>query len=89
MDITYDPDKNRSNQEKHGVSLAAAENIEWDTAMERRDDRNDYGEERYQALGFIDDRLYCVVYVDRGEVRRIISLRRANSREYQEYENSY
>lgn len=33
------------------------------------------------ALASIDDRLYYVVYVDRGETRRIISLRKANSRE--------
>ena len=89
MDITYDPNKDRSNRDKHGVSLEEAANIEWDTALEKLDDRNDYGEDRYQALGFIGDRLYCVVYVDREEGRRIISLRKANLREYKEYESSY
>ena len=89
MDITYDPNKDRSNQQKHGVSLGEAESMDWDTALERLDDRNDYGEDRYQALGFIGDRLYLAVYVDREEGRRIISLRKANSREYKEYESSY
>lgn len=89
MQITYDPNKDTVNQQKHGVSLAEAAQIEWDTALERLDDRNDYGEDRYQALGFIENRLYCVVYVDREEGRRIISLRKANNREYKEYENSY
>ena len=89
MEITYDPNKDTANQQKHGVSLAEAAQIEWDTALERLDDRNDYGEDRYQALGFIENRLYCVVYVDREEGRRIISLRKANNREYKEYENSY
>lgn len=89
MDFTFDPDKDRSNQQKHGVSLAEAENMDWDTALERLDDRNDYGEDRYQALGFIGNRLYVAVFVDREEGRRMISLRRAISREYKEYENSY
>lgn len=89
MAITYDPNKDRTNQDKHGISLAEAENIEWDTALEKLDDRNDYGEDRYKALGFIGNRLYCVVYVDREEGRRIISLRKANNREYNEYESSY
>ncbi|MEI7825008.1 MAG: BrnT family toxin [Chlorobiaceae bacterium] len=29
--------------------------------------------------------LYCVAFVDRGEVRRVISLRRANRREVKHY----
>jgi uncharacterized DUF497 family protein len=85
MEITYDPNKDTANQQKHGVSLAAAAQIEWDTALERLDDRNDYGEERYTTLGAIGNRLYCVVYVDREERRRIISLRKANKREVTKY----
>lgn len=63
--------------------------MDWDTALERLDARDDYGEDRYQALGFIGDRLYCAVYVDREDGRRMISLRKANNREYKEYERSY
>lgn len=85
MDIIYDPTKDRSNLEKHDVPLSAASLLEWDTAIEKPDDREDYGEQRYRAFGFIGNRLYCVVYVDRNEVRRIISLRKANAREVNEY----
>lgn len=84
MDITYDPSKDRSNQQKHGVSLAEASGLDWDTALERLDARDDYGEDRYQALGFIGERLYCAVYVDREDRRRMISLRKANNRQYKE-----
>jgi uncharacterized DUF497 family protein len=31
------------------------------------------------------ERLYCVVFTDRGTVRRIISLRKANNREIMRY----
>lgn len=85
MDIRYDSVKDAINQQKHGVSLAAASQIEWDTAIEKLDERENYGENRYRAFGFIGNRLYCVVYVDRQEVRRIISLRKANAREVNEY----
>jgi uncharacterized DUF497 family protein len=85
MEITYDPNKDAANQQKHGVSLAEAAQIEWDTALERLDNRNDYGEDRYTTLGAIGNRLYCVVYVEREGKRRVISLRKANKREVTKY----
>lgn len=85
MEITFDPVKDQSNQRKHGVSLAEAEEFEWDDAVTREDTRREYGERRMIALGYIDVRLYCAIYVDRGDERRIISLRKANSREVKHY----
>jgi uncharacterized DUF497 family protein len=85
MDITYDSTKNESNTEKHGVSLAAAADFEWNEALVWTDERKNYGEDRLCAIGYIGNRLFYVVYVDRGEARRIISLRKANSREVKRY----
>lgn len=85
MDITYDTSKNESNTEKHGVSLAAAAGFEWEDALISADERRNYGEDRMIAIGYIGERLYVVVYVDRGDSRRIISLRKANSREAKHY----
>lgn len=85
MDITYDPNKDVVNRSKHGVSLAEAAKIDWFTALEKLDDREDYGEHRYRAFAPIENRLYCVVYVDRDDGRRIISLRKANAREVKDY----
>jgi uncharacterized DUF497 family protein len=85
MDITFDPVKDLSNQRKHGVSLAEAEGFEWNDALVREDMRREYDERRMIALGYIDVRLYCVVFVDRNSERRIISLRKANSREVNLY----
>jgi uncharacterized DUF497 family protein len=89
MDISFDPYKDRLNQKKHGVSLAEAAKVDWGEALEQLDDRCDYGEERYKALVFIDGLLYSVIYVDRGGSRRIISLRKANRREYADYGRTY
>ncbi|MDD5385332.1 MAG: BrnT family toxin [Gallionella sp.] len=52
------------------------------------DTRWDYGEDRYQLLGAIDGRVFFVVYTVRGTVLRIISARKANQREVNDYENS-
>jgi len=85
MEYEFDPVKDAINRDKHGVSLGAAAMLDWEAAVIRPDIRFDYGEERKIALGCIEDRLYCTIFVDREEVRRIISLRKANSREFRDY----
>ena len=85
MRCTFDPTKDQANQSKHGVSLALAENFEWDSAVVWPDDRRDYSEPRQCALGYIADRLVNLVFVDRAGKRRIISLRKANKREERIY----
>ena len=83
--ITFDPSKDQINIEKHGISLADAELAAWDEALTWQDDRKDYGEIRMVALAPMADRLYCCVYVEREEAKRIISLRKANQREFDHY----
>jgi len=58
----------------------------WDATLIWQDTRHDDGENRMVALAPIDERLFCVVYVDREDERRIISLRKANRREFDYYE---
>ena len=81
MQITFDEAKDALNKGKHGLSLSDAEKLEWEDVLIWQDNRRDYGESRMIALGAIGERLYCVVYVDREDVRRIISLRKANNKE--------
>jgi uncharacterized protein len=81
----FDPIKDRLNIEKHGLSLALAASLDWDDALLWIDDRQDYGENRVLALAPKTGILYYVAFVDRGEARRIISLRRANRREVKRY----
>ncbi|MCR4298324.1 MAG: BrnT family toxin [Gallionella sp.] len=87
MQITFDEAKDALNKGKHGVSLSEAEKLEWDDALIWQDTRRDYGEARMVALGVIGARLYCVVYVDRNDARRVISLRKANYKEAMDYAN--
>ena len=85
MQIEFDPDKDAANLEKHGVSLTLAIELDWEAALVWIDDRIEYGEMRMIVLAPKTAILYYVAFVDRGEARRIISLRRANRREVKHY----
>ena len=85
MNITFDAVKDAANIAKHGVSLADAERIEWDTLSARLDRRRDYGELRVIGFAYVGLRLFCVVFTDRTDERRVISLRKANAREVADY----
>jgi hypothetical protein len=52
------------------------------------DDREDYGEIRIRAIGFLDARLYSIVFAQDGEDIRAISLRKATRHEEKEYEKN-
>jgi len=88
MRIEFDPAKDAANKRKHGVSLAIAGELDWESALVWVDDRFEYDEIRMIALAPKTAILYYVAFVDRGEVRRIISLRRANRREVKHYVES-
>ena len=85
MNVTFDQAIAAANLAKHGVSLTEAAGFEWGTAVVWPDTRRDYGEARMVALGYIGLRIMALVFVDRPPEqpteRRIISLRKANSRE--------
>ena len=86
MQYEWDENKRLANLVRHKVDFTDAVNFEWDTALETIDDRFDYGEERWVALGFIGTRLHVLVYTFRAAKIRIISLRKATKRERLYYE---
>ena len=85
MRIEFDSAKDAVNLAKHGISLYLTSELVWDAALVRIDDRFNYGEARMIALAPKAGIVYYVAFVDRGEVRRVISLRRANRREVKYY----
>lgn len=89
MHIEFDPAKDISNQSKHGVSLALAGELDWEAALVWIDERFEYGETRMIALAPETETLYYVAFVDRDNLRRIISLRRANRREVKYYVQNF
>jgi uncharacterized protein len=77
----WDPRKEQSNLRKHHFDFTTATLIWGGPAVEKIDDRREYGETRIIAVGEAGGCIIVVVYTWRGEDRRIISARKANSRE--------
>ena len=71
-EITFDPAKDVTNTAKHGVSLALASELEWADLMAQADTRRDYGEDRMIGYTPIGERVFCVVFMDRDDQRRIL-----------------
>jgi uncharacterized DUF497 family protein len=53
--------------------------------IERLDDRQDYGEERFILIGTVEEVVITVVYTERNDRFRIISARRATRHEQDDY----
>lgn len=85
MRFIFDPEKDKQNLVRHGLPLAFAEALDWDDALVWVDSRFEYDELRMIALVPKGDTLYYVAFVDRNDVRRPISLRRAERREVKKY----
>ena len=82
----WDGTKAAENYRKHGVSFSMACGVFKDPfAVERLDDREDYGEDRFIIIGMVENRLLFVVYTMRGETIRIVSARGAEPNEQRQY----
>ena len=79
----WDGAKHQSNVAKHGVDFELMNEFDWDTAVVSPDDAHE--EPRWVGQGFIGNVLHVVVFAERGERLRIISLRKANAREKKNY----
>ncbi|MEY2891444.1 MAG: hypothetical protein RJA98_1352 [Pseudomonadota bacterium] len=79
--FTYDAAKSLRNETERGLPFEMVEDFDWSTALIAEDAREDYQERRYQALGFIGERLHMLVFTPRDGAVHVISLRRANQRE--------
>lgn len=90
MPRTYEWDeaKNSENIAKHGIDFADAHRIFERPMLVRRDDREDYAEERWIALGERGRIVVVIVFTPREDRIRVISVRRANRRERRVYEES-
>ena len=86
--ISYDPAKNARNIAERGLSFERVVAFEFETAVIVDDTRRDYGETRHRATGWMNGRLFVLVFVHAKDCLRVISFRKANLREVQRYEQS-
>ena len=85
MLVTFDPAKNARNVAERGIPFRLSRRLEWSTALIGEDTRKNYGEKRFQAPGFIGERLHMLVFTPRPPALHVISLRWANDRERTQY----
>ncbi|OGT26534.1 MAG: hypothetical protein A3I77_06735 [Gammaproteobacteria bacterium RIFCSPLOWO2_02_FULL_42_14] len=87
MNFEWDDNKRMMNLEKHGLDFFDAHEL-WDSPMLVADDqRYHYGENRFIALGLLKNHVVVCAYTIReNETIRVISFRKANSREVKHYE---
>jgi len=86
LEFEWDEDKAKTNLTKHRVSFLTAAEIFANEIMERIDDREDYGEVRFIALGRVDTQVYRVVFTWRSKnLIRIINAQKASRDEREIY----
>jgi uncharacterized DUF497 family protein len=86
LEFEWDEAKAKNNLEKHSVSFLTAAAIFSNERLERIDDREDYGELRWIALGRVGIDVYRVVFTWRGEnLIRLVSAQRAGKDEQEIY----
>lgn len=89
MEFGYDPKKQRSNVAKHSLDFVDVFGCFFDASrVVWVDDRQEYGEVRYNMLAELDGRIYHITFTERGEVIWLISARKANKREQRRYAKS-
>ena len=81
MDLEFDHDKRNKTLQERGLDFARAVEVFAGVHFTGQDTRSNYAEDRFITVGTLDARLVVLVWTPRGEVRRIISMRKANDRE--------
>lgn len=85
MKITYDAEKRQKTLEERGLDFEDAPQIFAGLHLSRVDDRFDYGEVREISVGLLKDDVIVVVWTDREDGRRIISMKKADRDEREAY----
>ena len=83
MTYEWDLAKNEANIAAGRPDFTFIEEFDWETAVVIPSPRT--GETRWAALGLVGSRLYHIVFTERGDRIRIISLRLASRKERSRY----
>jgi uncharacterized protein len=87
MGFQWHPDKSAANEAKHGITFLQAAQIFRGPILKRPDDRKDYGEQRFIALGAYDGEVLRVVFTQRDGDIRIISAWKAGKHDREKYQS--
>lgn len=81
MKLEFDPAKRDKTLAERGLDFARAGEIFDGVHLTGQDTRQEYTEDRFITVGHLEGRLVVLVWTPRGDLRRIISMRKANDRE--------
>jgi uncharacterized protein len=90
LEFDWDPAKARTNLRKHRVSFREASTIFGDPyGRWKADPDHSEDDERWILIGLSEaGRLLTVVFTERGDIIRLISARRAEKREQNDYQTA-
>lgn len=89
MKIGYDPSKREKTLRERGLDFKDAAHVFEGDVIDIPDVRKEYGEERINTVGSLRGRVVIVCWTQRGDERRIISMRKANEREQASYRKRF
>jgi len=89
MKITFDPAKRETTLQERGLDFLDAAVVLSGKIFTVEDDRREYGETRYQSVGFLAGRMVMVVWTDRDDAIHVISMRKCNDREQARYQKRF
>jgi uncharacterized protein len=83
----YDETKSQTNQQKHGINFIEAQQLWEDGNLLEFPARKVENEERFFAIGIINQKYWTAVITYRTDIIRIISVRRSRTEEIKVYES--
>lgn len=83
--VTWDADKSERCYAERGFDFQYATMLFEGPFVEWEDERRDYGEQRFVAVGEVAGRVIAIVWTPREELRRIISARVASRTERERF----
>jgi len=86
MQFEWDEQKRRTNIRKHGFDFRDARTVFRSPMLVAPDDRYDYGEDRWIGIGMLEGRVVVVIFTERNDTIRIISIMKALTHERIRYE---
>ena len=87
MEFEYDPEKSRTNARKHGIDFVIAQQLWQDNGLLVLPAK--FSEEaRFLAVGRIEEKHWTAIFTERGELTRLISVRRSRAEEKALYERN-
>jgi uncharacterized protein len=87
--VTFDPAKRQAALDDRGLDFVDAEIVFGGLTLTVQDTRKDYGEDRFQTVGYLAGRMVMVVWTPRGQARHVMSMRKCNEREQTIYQKRF